>query len=115
MTGEALSVDKKLAMVLAAGQPGVRVKDLCAELGVHRDTLHQWRRRFRAEGVEGLAERSRRPVRAPNRTPMELEDETVRLRKELPLGTGGDVSGLRLRRHGGRGRSWARVRHRSPL
>ena len=65
MTGEALSVDKKLAMVLAAGQPGVRIKDLCAELGVHRDTLHQWRRRFRAEGVEGLAERSRRPTKSP--------------------------------------------------
>jgi len=112
MTGEALSVDKKLAMVLAAGQPGVRIKDLCAELGVHRDTLHQWRRRFRAEGVEGLAERSRRPVRSPNQTPMELEDEIVRLRKELPLDNGADVIGWHLRRQGRRDVPSDRTIHR---
>ena len=100
MTGEALSVEKKLAMVLAAGQPGVRIKDLCAELGVHRDTLHEWRRRYRAEGLDGLVERSRRPVRSPNQTPVELENEIVRLRKELPLDNGADVIGWHLRRQG---------------
>src|SRR3954470_19935234 len=100
MTREALSVEKKLAMVLAAGQPGVRIKDLCAELGVHRDTLHEWRRRYRAEGLDGLIERSRRPVRSPNQTPVELENEIVRLRKNLPLDNGADVIGWQLRRRG---------------
>src|SRR5262245_66458510 len=100
MTGEALSVDKKLAMVLAAEQPGVRIKDLCAALGVHRDTLHEWRRRFRVAGLDGLVQRSRRPLRSPNQTPLELEDEIVRLRKELPLDNGADVIGWHLRRQG---------------
>ena len=100
MTGEALSVDKKLTMVLAAEQPGVVLKDLCAELGVHRDTLNEWRRRFRAGGLDGLVERSRRPLRSPNQTPVELEDEIVRLRKELPLDNGADVIGWHLRRLG---------------
>jgi transposase InsO family protein len=100
MAGEALSVEKKLAMVLAAQQPGMRIKDLCAELGVHRDTLHEWRRRFAAEGLDGLMDRSRRPLRSPNQTAAELEDEVVRLRKELPLDNGAAVIGWHLRRQG---------------
>lgn len=112
MAGEALSVEKKLAMVLAAEQPGVVLKDLCAELGVHRDTLHEWRRRFRAEGIDGLLERSRRPLRSPNQTPVELEDEIVRLRKELPLDNGADVIGWHLRRQGWAGVPSDRTIHR---
>jgi transposase InsO family protein len=112
MTGKALSVEKKLAMVLAAQQPGVRVKDLCAELGVHRDTLSEWRRRYRAEGLDGLIGRSRRPLRSPNQTPAALEDEIVRLRKELPLDNGADVIGWHLRRAGWAGVPSDRTIHR---
>lgn len=98
MTGEALSVEKKLAMVLAAKQPGVVIKDLCAEMGVHRDTFHEWRTRYEADGFEGLLERSRRPRQSPNQTSAALEDEIVRLRKELPLDNGAAVIGWHLRR-----------------
>lgn len=87
-------------MVLAAGKPGVVLKDLCAAAGVHRDTLNEWRRRFAADGVEGLVERSRRPQHSPNQTPVAIEDEIVRLRKELPLDHGADVIGWHLRRNG---------------
>jgi transposase InsO family protein len=100
MAREALSVEKKLAMVLAAEQRGVVLKDLCAELGVHRDTLHEWRRRFRDEGLDGLIERSRRPLRSPKQTSAELEEKIVRLRKELLLDNGADVIGWHLRRQG---------------
>ncbi|MEY2438056.1 MAG: hypothetical protein QOF97_2892 [Acidimicrobiaceae bacterium] len=112
MTGKALSVEKKLAMVLAAEQPGVRIKDLCAEMGVHRDTLHEWRRRFRTEGLDGLIERSRRPWRSPSQTPTELENEIVRLRKDLPLDNGADVIGWNLRRRGRTDVPSARTIHR---
>ena len=112
MTGKALSVEKKLALVLAAAQPGVRVKDLCAEMGVHRDTLNEWRRRYRAEGLGGLIDRSRRPLRSPNQTSAELEDEIVRLRKELPLDNGADVIGWHLRRQGRRDVPSDRTIHR---
>lgn len=100
MARRAVSVDEKLAMVLAAGRPGVVIKDLCAQAGVHRDTLNEWRRRFAADGVEGLVERSRRPLRSPNQTSAELEEQIVRLRKELPLDNGADVIGWHLRRAG---------------
>jgi transposase InsO family protein len=94
------SVEQKLAMVLAAEQPGVKLKDLCAEMHVHRDTLNEWRRRFRAEGIGGLVPRSRRPHRSPNQTPSEVEEAIVRLRKELPVENGADVIGWHLRRVG---------------
>jgi len=100
MAGRALSVEKKLAMILAAEQPGVSVTALCAELGVHRDTFYEWRRRFRKDGLDGLVERSRRPGESPNATPADVENEIVRLRKELPVENGADVIGWHMRRAG---------------
>jgi transposase InsO family protein len=111
MAREAHSVEKKLAIVLAAEQ-GVPVRDLCSELGVHRDTVHEWRRRFRADGIEGLLERSRRPHRSPNQTRAELEDEIVRLRKQLPVENGANVIGWHLRRAGWRDVPSDRTIHR---
>lgn len=106
------SVETKLAMVLSAQQPGVRRKDLCEAAGVHRDTLNEWERRFVAEGLEGLQPRSRRPQRSPNQTPAWLEDEIVRLRKELPVENGADVIGWHLRRAGVPGVPSDRTIHR---
>jgi transposase InsO family protein len=42
--------------------------------------------RYLAEGEAGLAPRSRRPLRSPRRTPVAVEDEIVKLRKELDRG-----------------------------
>jgi len=42
--------------------------------------------RYLAEGEAGLEPRSRRPLRSPRRTPVEVEDEIVKIRKELDRG-----------------------------
>lgn len=44
------------------------VTDLCAELGISRDTYYRYRARFREGGLEGLIPRSRRPRRSPGAT-----------------------------------------------
>lgn len=44
------------------------IKDLCERYGVSRVTGHKWIRRFTEEGPAGLEDRSRRPLRSPNRT-----------------------------------------------
>jgi transposase InsO family protein len=111
MAGEAHALDKKLAIVLAAEQ-GVAVKELCEQLGVHRDTIHEWRRRFRSEGIDGLIDRSRRPARSPGQTSGDVEDQIVRLRKELKVDNGAMAIGWLLRRRGVEGVPSDRTIHR---
>jgi transposase InsO family protein len=49
-------------------------------MGVSRETAYRWLRRWRTEGVAGLEDRSSRPGRSPNQTPVEVEDRVCELR-----------------------------------
>ena len=55
-------------------------------MGISRDRAHVWWRRYRAEGVAGLEDRSSRPHRSPNRTRPATERQVVRLRQKRGLG-----------------------------
>jgi len=68
---------------IAAGRP---VSHVAAEMGVSRPTAHKWWRRFLAEGVAGLVDRSSRPVRSPRRVPPRVERRIERLRRREKLG-----------------------------
>lgn len=50
-------------------------------MGVSRETVYRWLRRFRSEGVAGLEDRSSRPHRSPNQTPIEVEERVCELRR----------------------------------
>jgi transposase InsO family protein len=100
MAQKVVTMETKLRAVPAAGVAGVRVTDLCTELGVSRETFYKYRRRWEAEGPAGLAERSRRPHSSPGLIPAELEDEIVRLRKTLPLDNGAQTIAYHLARSG---------------
>lgn len=50
--------------VLAGHKPG----EVAKQLGVSRQTVHKWVRRYQVEGVAGLADRSSRPHSSPRRT-----------------------------------------------
>lgn len=93
-------MEGKLLAVLTAGLTSVRVSDVCAELGISRQTFYKYRRRFEAEGPAGLVERSRRPGSSPGMMAPEVEDEIVRLRKELPLENGAQTIAYHLARAG---------------
>jgi hypothetical protein len=54
-------------------------------MGVSRATAHKWVRRWRAEGEEGLADRSSRPRTTPHRTPAAVEARVCRLRQTRKL------------------------------
>ena len=49
-----------------------------------RNTVRLWLRRFKAEGPEGLAERSRRPHHCPHKTSPEAEAKVLAQRKKTP-------------------------------
>jgi transposase InsO family protein len=95
-----VAMEAKLRAVLAADLAGVSVTALCAELGISRQSFYKYKRRWVAEGPAGLVERSRRPQRSPGLIPVALEDEIVRLRKELPLDNGAQTIAYHLARSG---------------
>ena len=92
-------MESKLLAVLSSGLR-LPVTQVCAELGISRQTFYKYRRRWRVEGPAGLVERSRRPHRSPGQVPVELEAEIVRLRKVLPLDNGAQTIAYHLGRSG---------------
>ena len=71
-------------LVVAAVRVEGRAKAAVArDYGVSRRWVHELVRRFDAEGEAGLEPRSRRPKRSPHKTPVEVEDEIVEIRKQL--------------------------------
>ena len=56
----------------------------CAAYEISRPTGYLWLRRYRELGVDGIAERSRKPHRSPERTNPELERQVVQLRQRYP-------------------------------
>lgn len=67
-------------------ESGRAVAHVAAEMGVSRPTAYKWWRRWRDEGIEGLADRSSRPYSCPHQTPPEVEAQVIELRRELKQG-----------------------------
>ena len=57
---------------------------LCREFGISRKTGHKLFARYKAHGLEALADRPRRPGRVANRLPVPIEATIVALRREHP-------------------------------
>jgi transposase InsO family protein len=72
-----------LVQRVLAGRPAAPV---AAEMGVSRATAYKWVRRFRDEGVAGLADRSSRPYSSPTRTNPAVEAAILALRRDRRLG-----------------------------
>jgi transposase InsO family protein len=60
---------------------GWSVIDAAQAAGITDRTARRWMARWRAEGADGLFDRSSAPKRIPHKTPPELVEEIVRLRK----------------------------------
>ena len=68
---------------IAVASKDVKVSAFCRQHGLSRETFYAWRRRYEAEGLDGLEPRSRAPKTSPQRIGVELEEAIVALRKEL--------------------------------
>ena len=62
------------------------VKEVGRAMGVSRRTVYKWVRRFEAEGVRGLEDRSSRPRRSPRRLTHKLVNRIERLRRRRYTG-----------------------------
>jgi putative transposase len=80
---ECYKMDERLRFV-ARLLDGEKMAGLCREFDISRKTGHKIFNRYRACGLEGLTDRSRRPYRQANRLPFQIESLIVQLRKEHP-------------------------------
>jgi transposase InsO family protein len=78
---------------------GISFRELCRRFGISAPAGYKWLRRWEEEGEAGLWDRSRRPRRSPTRTPAELEEQVVELRRRHPRWGGRKIAAA-LRRQG---------------
>jgi transposase InsO family protein len=76
-------VDKARYLVEAHVLEGRSVSELAAAHGVHRSWIYKLLARYRAGGLEALEPRSRAPRSCPHRTPAEVVEAILALRKQL--------------------------------
>ncbi len=61
---------------------GEHPEDIACAIGVSVRTVYKWWRRYREEGLSGLADRSSRPKSSPDRTPEAIEAKVIALRRQ---------------------------------
>lgn len=94
---ESSVVDQRLEFVKLAEADSVSFAELCRRYGVKRDTGYKWLARYRREGLQGLADRSRTPHRSPWRTPAHTEALVCKVRRAHPSWGGRKIRGFLLR------------------
>lgn len=63
---------------------GDSMTTLCQEYGISRKTGYKIKERYERCGVEGLVDRTRRPLRFGNQLPIQIEKTLLRIKKEKP-------------------------------
>lgn len=63
---------------------GDSMTQLCNEYGISRKTGYKILERYQSCGVQGLVDRTRRPVRFGNQLPIQIEKTFLRFKKEKP-------------------------------
>ena len=81
---ETCAVDERMRFVLAAEAQEEPLAALCRRFGVSRKSGYKWLARYRAEGVAGLAERSRRPHHCPQAISAALFEQCLAVRRAHP-------------------------------
>lgn len=76
--------DVRKEFALKALAAGANLTALCLEYGVTRKTGREWRERARLEGINRLAERSRRPLSSPTQLSEAVVCQLVRLKVAYP-------------------------------
>src|SRR3712207_2399759 len=76
-------VEQRYRAVLAV-LGGASAGEVAASIGVSRQTVQGWKSRYLAEGLGGLADRSRRPDTSPRRSDSVVETAICEMRRDHP-------------------------------
>lgn len=77
--------EQRYQAVLAVIAEGRSVVEVAAQWRVSRQTLHAWLARYEVGGLEGLADRSHRPVVCPHQMPASVEARVLEMRRAHPF------------------------------
>ena len=84
-TADEREIRRKLKVLRHAEQSGNTAKT-CRYFGVSRSTFYRWQRRYKKFGEAGLKNEKPIPINAANKTPDEIEEKVLYLRKKYHLG-----------------------------
>jgi transposase InsO family protein len=76
--------EQRYQAVMAVIGDGLSISQVAEKVGVSRQTLHAWLARYEAEGLEGLVDRSHRPVSCPHQMDAQVEAMLLELRRTRP-------------------------------
>lgn len=77
-------MSSRLEFVMLARVPGANIRALCRAHGVSPKTAYKLLKRFDEFGIDGLQDRSRRPLTPPKRTSFELKLQVLALHVDYP-------------------------------
>jgi transposase len=76
--------EQRYQAVLAVIGDGRTVTEVAGQWGVSRQTIHAWLGKYEADGLEGLADVSRRPRSCPHQMSAAAEAAALELRRVHP-------------------------------
>jgi transposase InsO family protein len=77
---------RRLAIIHHADEVTGNVAMTCRYYGISRQTYYRWYRRFEEQGIEGLKDRSTRPLTSPRATQSEVVGKILYLRQSYHFG-----------------------------
>jgi transposase InsO family protein len=95
-------IDQREEFAKLALCPGANLAALCRRFGISRSNGYKWIERYLAQGRAGLADRSRRPDRSPNRAAPAIEAAVLAIRADSNNAWGGRKIARVLRDRGER-------------
>jgi transposase InsO family protein len=89
---EVSRMDARSEFVMLASEEGSNVRQLCRRFGISPTTGYKWLERWRAGGMSGLQEQSRRPQTSPARSATAIEEAVLAIRAEHPAWGGRKIA-----------------------
>jgi transposase InsO family protein len=132
---ERSAMSQKLEFVTLAGAEDANVSELCRRFGIGRTSAYKLLKRYKAEGMAGLEEGSRRPHHCPRQCAAKTEAAVLAVRKSHPAWGGRKIAkklegrhavapstvtgilrrnGVELGRFGGGAIAYTRFEHEAP-
>jgi transposase InsO family protein len=81
---ETCAMEERMRFVLEASAEDCVMSELCKRYGISRTLGYKWRDRYRAEGIDGLKDRSRAPLQHGRSRPREFIERVLALHERYP-------------------------------